>query len=60
VTAVKSSNAIAGAKKGKDGNAAGDDDSDPIEESLKLRIKAGGITEVVASDKKAAGSKATA
>ncbi|CDW71249.1 UNKNOWN [Stylonychia lemnae] len=35
------------------------DEADPIEESLKLRIKAGGLTEVVPLDKKAAAAQAT-
>jgi len=40
-------------KKGADA-----DETDPIEESLNLRKKAGGITEVVPTDKKAVGAKA--
>ena len=45
--------------KKKPGNVAqGSDEADPIDDSLKERIKAGGVTQVVASDKKAgAGSK---
>lgn len=50
--AITASNAFAGKKGTKDG------DDDPIEESLNLRIKAGGVTQVVAADKKAAAKPA--
>ena len=48
VNTISASNAITGKKGAKDAN-----DEDPIEESLNLRIKAGGVTQVVAADKKA-------
>ena len=35
------------------------EESDPIDDSLKLRIKAGGVTEVVQADKKAIATAAT-
>lgn len=45
---ITASNAIGGKKAGAEGD-------DPIEYSLNLRIKAGGVNEVVPADKKAVG-----